>query len=648
VPLPVPNLDDRRFQSLVDDAKRLVQQRCPEWTDHNVSDPGVTLIETFAYMTDLLCYRLNRIPERHYVKFLELIGVRLYPPTAARVPVTFWLSAPQDQTVTVPAGTRVATVRGERPEDVVTFTTLSDLALVPARLERAESIDQGGLERDHTDRVGVASFNAFSSPPQPGDVLLVGLSEPAPSCAVVLRFDCDIEGVGVDPSHPPVVWEAFDGEDWEACEVERDETGGLNRAGDVVLHVPATHVASLHRQRRAGWLRCRVVAPEPGQAFYSSSPRVNRLAAFVIGGTVVAEHAEVVRDEVLGVSNGAPGQCFTLLHRPVVAAREPGIVEVATEEGWQEWREVDDFGDSSASDRHFVLDRVAGEVLFGPAVRRPDGGLDYHGAVPPKGAVLRLREYHHGGGRAGNVARGAVSVLKTSIPFVARVENRAPAAGGVDGEDLEAAKLRGPILLRTRGRAVTAEDYEHLAREAAPEAARVRAVAADSAEDAGVVRVLVVPAVQGTDGRLRFEDLVPPTEMLERIAHHLERRRTIGVRVVVEPPVYQGVTVVAEVRARPGADSQRLEAEAVSALYRYLHPVTGGPAGDGWPFGRPVHVGEVYAVLQRLEGTELVESARLYAADPLTGERGRALQRIELHPHALVFGYDHQVRVESS
>ena len=50
--LPVPNLDDRRFQDLVDDAKRLVQQKCPEWTDHNVSDPGVTLIETFAWMTD--------------------------------------------------------------------------------------------------------------------------------------------------------------------------------------------------------------------------------------------------------------------------------------------------------------------------------------------------------------------------------------------------------------------------------------------------------------------------------------------------------------------------------------------------------------------------------------------------------------------
>src|SRR3979409_1305374 len=108
VGLPAPNLDDRRFQDLVDDAKRLVQRRCPEWTDHNVSDPGITLIETFAYMTDQLLYRLNRVPDRLYIKFLELIGVHMMPPTPARVPVTFWLSRPASVKHLIPMGTRVA------------------------------------------------------------------------------------------------------------------------------------------------------------------------------------------------------------------------------------------------------------------------------------------------------------------------------------------------------------------------------------------------------------------------------------------------------------------------------------------------------------------------------------------------------------
>src|SRR3954462_13497200 len=109
--LPAPELDDRDFQSLVDDAKRLVQQRSPDWTDHNVSDPGVTLIEAFAQMVDQLIYRLNRGPDRHYVKFLELIGVELRPPSAARGESTFWRSTPQPPTVLVRAAPEVATAR---------------------------------------------------------------------------------------------------------------------------------------------------------------------------------------------------------------------------------------------------------------------------------------------------------------------------------------------------------------------------------------------------------------------------------------------------------------------------------------------------------------------------------------------------------
>src|SRR5215475_10984669 len=102
MPLPTPVLDDRRFQDIVDEAKRLIPHFCPEWTDHNVSDPGVALIELFAWMTEMLLYRVNQVPEKNYVKFLELIGVRLEPPRSAHAPVTFYLSAAQPEDVTVP------------------------------------------------------------------------------------------------------------------------------------------------------------------------------------------------------------------------------------------------------------------------------------------------------------------------------------------------------------------------------------------------------------------------------------------------------------------------------------------------------------------------------------------------------------------
>jgi predicted phage baseplate assembly protein len=280
-------------------------------------------------------------------------------------------------------------------------------------------------------------------------------------------------------------------------------------------------------------------------------------------------------------------------------------------------------------------------------VRERDGSLTQHGAVPPKGAMLRLRAYRTGGGAAGNVARGALTVLKQSIPYVARVENRRGARGGVDAEQLDNARLRGPMLLRTGSRAVTAEDYEHLALEAAPDVARVRCVPAGGGAEAGGVRILVVPSVP-EDERLRFEALIPPESLVRTIAEHLDRRRTIGARVVVEPPAYQGVTAVAKVVAEATADPNRVQRTALDALYRFLHPVIGGPNGDGWAFGRQVHQGDIYAVLQRLRGIELVEDVRLFAADPVTGERGKPQPRVEIDPNALVFSYQHQVLVEGA
>jgi predicted phage baseplate assembly protein len=561
--------------------------------------------------------------------------------------VTFWLSAPQPDVITVAAGTQVATLRTET-EEAVAFTVDTDLAIVPCQLAHLGASLNPDEVIAHDEAVGAERpFACFNQVPQPGDALYVGLSDPVPGGAVVLRVDCDIEGVGVDPQHPPITWEAFDGETWVPAALERDGTGGLNQDGDVVVHVPAVHAASVINKHRAGWLRARVTEVEEGQPTYSASPVIRSLTAATIGGTTTAVHAEIVEGEHLGISEGTPGQTLALKRRPVVPSPEPVVVETSSPEGWERWERVDGFARSSPADRHFVLDDADGLVIFGPAVREPDGSVRRHGAVPPKGSRVRVPVYRTGGGSAGNVARGAISVLKSSIPYVSRVENRRPAAGGVDGEDVANAKVRGPLLLRSRDRAVTAEDYEHLVRQAAPEIARVKALAAGDGADAGSVRVLLVPAAADDEtGGLAFEQLVPSEETLSRLVAYLDERRMIGARVLVEPPLYQGVTVVAKIRARPRTSAARLQEEARRALYAYLHPITGGPDGRGWPFGRPLHVGEVYSVLQRLDGTEFVEDARLFGADVATSKRGEAVQRLELAPDTLVFSYQHQVRVE--
>jgi predicted phage baseplate assembly protein len=648
--LPIPNLDDRRFQDLVNESKRMVQQKCPEWTDHNVHDPGVTLIELFAWMTEQVIFRLNRVPDRNYVKFLELIGVRLFPPTAARAPITFWLSGPLPDTVRIPAGTTVATLRTET-EDSINFMTAGPLEIIPCSLQDVATIGTATSaspvwRRDALERG--EGFTCFSRVPVPGDALLVGLSEAVPACALSLRLSCRIEGVGVDPNNPPLAWEAWSGDGWELCELDSDGTGGLNRDGEIVLHVPRSHAVSVIEAQRAGWLRARVTQSAPDQPAYGASPMIRSLAAATIGGTVDAVNADIVDSESIGNSEGVAGQRFQLKRRPVVPSETPFVLEVSSADGWQEWKQVSDFSSSSPDGNHFVFDAVSGEVQLGPAVRESDGTLHNYGSIPPKGTQLRVRSYATGGGSRGNVARGTITVLKSSIPFVARVINRRAAAGGVDGEEVENAKVRGPILLRTLGRAVTKEDYEFLAREAAPEVARVHCVAAGEGADAGSIRVLVVPAAAAGAGRLRFEQLKPADETLAKISSRLDECRVIGTRVVVEPPRYNGLTIVARIQAHSRISPQRLQEAVLESLYAYFHPISGGNEGTGWPFGRPVNLGEVYAVVQAVKGVELIQDLRLFGADPISGQRGQAVQVMPLDAHSLVFSYDHQVLIEGA
>jgi len=641
--LPAPDLDDRRFQDFVDDAKRLVQRRCPEWTDHNVHDPGVTLIEAVAAMCDQLVYRLNRVPDRLHLRFLDLVGVRLHPPAAAKVPVTFWLSAAQPEPVVLPEGTEVAS-RRTPVEEPACFSTAAALTIPPVRLTDLRTVHADGTVLDHReDRAARRRVRLFGEPPEAGDALLLGLDRAAPGCAVAVRLDCRIDGIGVDPTDPPLRWEAWTESGWTPCTVERDSTGGFNQPGEIVVHLPPRHAASLIGGLRAGWLRARVVAPREGATAYSSSPTLSSVDAVTVGGTVAAVHAELVPGEDVGISEGVPAQRFRLRHAPVLVGTRPLRVEVSADHGWERWQVVEDFAASGPEDRNVVVDAASGELELGPCVRLADGTVRQHGAVPPAGAVIRVGPYLTGGGARGNVAPGVLTVLRSSIPYVASVTNRYPARGGRDPETLDEARARGALAVRSRGRAVTAGDFEHIALDAAPGLARVRCVPAAEGRP-GDVRILVVPAL-GDVGRVPFDVLRPDDDDLERVARAVDARRLVGTRAVVEPPAYQGVTVVARLRAVPGRSADELREDALAALYRFLSPVLGGPDADGWPFGRSLRYGEVFAVLQRVPGVDLVEDVRLFPADPVTGARGEPVPAVEPGEHGLLFSYDHQVRV---
>ncbi len=347
----------------------------------------------------------------------------------------------------MPAGTEVATRRapGEQP---IIFATTADAVMPAVELLEIRSLDADGTVREHgTNLQATRQVAAFQAAPALGDALLFGLSDAAPSCAVALRLACQVEGLGVDPDAPPLLWEAWDGTNWAPCDVDRDDTGGLNKSGDVVLHLPPTHSTHLVGGLRAGWLRARVIEPPFGRTPYTTTPTLSAATAYVIGATVEAVHAERVPTEPLGESEGVAGQRFSTSRTPVLDAGDGLVLEVGGSDGWVAWERVPDFADSEPADRHFVLDGTTGLVELGPQIRWPDGSVRQYGAIPPHGAPLRLRSYLTGGGAAGNVRAHAIEVLRTSIPYVSRVDNRRPARGGQDAEDLANARLRGAQML---------------------------------------------------------------------------------------------------------------------------------------------------------------------------------------------------------
>ncbi len=205
----------------------------------------------------------------------------------------------------------------------------------------------------------------------------------------------------MDPKNPPLVWEVWNGEAWLTAQVTEDTTGGLNRAGEIVLLIPIEHELMTIGNTAAYWLRARLLAPQQGQPTYQASPRMRSVVAATLGGTVRAEHAENVPPEILGRSDGGAGQAFTVSRVPVLPRRDGEHVVVTDSDGAQGWVEVEDFTASEPEDRHYIWDSGSGIIRFGPRVRYPDGSVRQHGAIPRDSAQVCVTRYRHGGGTQG-------------------------------------------------------------------------------------------------------------------------------------------------------------------------------------------------------------------------------------------------------
>ena len=651
--LPIPNLDDRRFQDLVDEAKRLIPTYCPEWTNHNVSDPGVALIELFAWMTEMSVYRINQVPDAFYTHMLNLLGFEQFPAAAAQVDLTFWLSAAQSEAVVIPANTPVGT-SGDVGQLRV-FSTAHDLVVRQPELTAALTSTGDDTYQDVWEdlSLSLAAVTCFNSDPlAPGDCFYLGFGDSIAGNAVRLSVTANVEGIGVVPDDPPLIWEVWQGEGWIPITIPKrdragapgDTTGGLNRDGSILMLVPNAHEPLTLGAHRAYWIRARLLPAAVGQPAYRTSPQIRSARVESIGGTVGAEHSNLVVDEILGASTGKADQVFALNNRPVLPRREHEIVTVTTDAGTEDWEEVDSFMRSGPADRHYVLDSSTGEIRFGPRIRYPDGSHRQHGLVPPENSRIAITTYRWGGGSLGNVGAGTLTGLRASIPYVDGVTNLAPAMGGVDPETVENAKRRGPHSIRSGSRAVTASDFERLAGEADAGIARARCLA--PVESGDPIRLLVVPNIEEPAETLQIDDFALPDQMVTRVGEYLDERRILGSKIEIGTPFYQGVTIAALLAARPGRPVNLIRDRAMAALYRYLNPLTGGPDGQGWPFEADLNAANVFQLLETIDGVERVDEVLFFEYDLRNHVRvGFGKELVKLGDDSLFLSTNHQVVV---
>jgi predicted phage baseplate assembly protein len=665
--LPDPILDDLRFQKdLVDEARQRIVDYCPGWTDYNLSDPGITLIELFAWMTEMITYRLNRVPEKTYVKFLEMLGVVLAPSSSASTELTYWLAAPlplseNDSTiVTIPKGTEVATRFSETEPEII-FTTNEGLEIIPPRVVQLRREED--TTRNYAPRMGIETFYAFNrNNPQEGDTFFIGFDphDDLRGHTLRLSFDCEkTQAVGIRREDPPLVWECSTGDgSWKEIPPssrpgEDDTTGGLNNEeGSLVLYLPLTWALDAIHGREAYWIRCRFEQRRPEQGRYTESPRIISLSARTIGATTSATHAVNVVRELLGNSSGEPGQHFNLEHVHILPLEPDETLEIQEtgygDIGYIPWRKTIDFSNSSPTDRQYTIDLTNGIIHLGPAVRQPDNSLRQYGRVPPPGRGIRFSKYRHGGGTIGNLPGERLQMLKTSIPYVDRVLNLVRAEGGRDAETLDEAKMRARREMRSQERAVTAQDFELLVPRSSREIYRVRCVTpgeGPSAPPPGTVQLLVVPAALKAVRQGDLSKLAVTPLLTRQIINYLDNYRMIGTSVRVSEPNYIGIQIGAEIVVSPFSDPDEVKARIIEQLNAFLTPLPIlnetttptpflGENWQGWPFGRDLLAVEIDTLIRQINGVMHVWEITLSHRKVIPDQEEAIREEGDSHPGA--------------
>ncbi len=494
---------------------------------------------------------------------------------------------------------------------------------------------------DQTDAAAAigASFEPFVAVADVTPTLYLGFDAPLPTDQLGLYFDIT-EVIG-DSDGPSLDWDAWDGTQWVPVRVE-DDTHNFAVPGMLEVPWPGTASGANPLLARFGtplaWLRARRAS--------QGEPRRTEVRGIWVNATWTAQ-LRTLEGETLGSSRGETQQTFFARNVPVLEGevlevreltgararveedvlreelRSKGVAPTdlrvvkdprtgLTNEVWVRWRAAGSLTATAPTGRLFEIERTRGRVQF---------DVDKTGVVLPAGTdVVRLASYRTGGGSVGNVAADQIKQLLSGV-LAERVTNPVSAEGGADSEPLDSLRDRGGATIRNRRQAITASDYEELAREASPAVAVARALPTTqpSGRSApGWVTVAIVP---------RSADAQPwPTfELRDEVRRFLVARapRTIANQIAVIPPLYLPVGVEAVITVKDPTTSGDVVASVRDKLTRFLNPLTGGPHGKGWPFGRDVFLSDVAAILGSMPALDYVEALTLVDAGTPVSDRVR-------------------------
>ena len=234
------------------------------------------------------------------------------------------------------------------------------------------------------------------------------------------------------------------------------------------------------------------------------------------------------------------------------------------------------------------------------------------------------------------MAAASITELRSGIGYVQSVTNPLPAGGGTAVEDGDVARARATARLSHRDRAVSAADYEWIAREATPEVARARCLPLDAPPGRplrGWVTVVIVPHTLAAAP-------APSPELVDRVLTYVRARVPAGVplQVRVLGPSYVQIGVHAEIVLSDRNRVAEVEARIRALLAGFLHPLTGNDGGRGFDFGEPIYLSQFAGLLESVDGVDFVRRLQLEAGGSLAGDV------IAISADALPAAGDHELK----